>query len=126
VATVLGDGFVAGILLLAMVLAGALCRKDYRPGAFCLWLYACVFAGVMVLVVGFMGLTAVPVLLATGEAGFALMILAGALMYGLVGAGVLSVLITPFLLLTLMNSVYRGRFFDVFRLPGMATEEEAA
>ncbi|MCP4642868.1 MAG: hypothetical protein GY851_20640, partial [bacterium] len=123
VGTVLGTGFVAGTLFLAMVLAGALCRKNYHPGMFCLWLYVWVSACVMVLVMGSMGLAAIPMFIATGEPGMALMMLVGSLIYGLVAAVVLSGLVTPFLLLTLMNSLYCARFFAIFRLKGMETVE---
>lgn len=105
-------------MLLAFVLAGWRCRKRYSNVRFMLWLAVWCVGICILLMLVFLGIwmlassVRVPISLYL----YLLMVLSQALVIG----GLLYAALFPFMILAFRSSFFRQRFYDCFRLTGMA------
>ena len=107
-------------LLLAMMLSGFNCRRQYRPGRFAAWLLLWTIA----LPIAFLPVVfVIPMALAVAFTAFGLlefvMILVVSLFLGGLLGGALYLLNLPFLFLAVRCPFYRNRFHNAFRLKGV-------
>jgi hypothetical protein len=128
------SGMAYGLLMLlvlgAFYLAGYLCRQSYTPRRFILRLFALITVMGGGLFALLFSISMLPTIL-IGRADFMSfpgMFLGGiaVVLLATIGGGVLLfLLILPFVVLTFRTPFYRQRFNAIFRLPGMAFQEEA-
>jgi hypothetical protein len=115
------------VVLAALFLSGLACRKRYTPGRFLIRLFAITvlgFGGIWILLHAIFRI--MPLLL-SDEISFNRIrwVIQDEMVPVLIAFPVLFVILLPFMALALRTPVYRTRFHAIFRLPGMAFQEEA-
>jgi len=127
----IGCGIIYGIIVVIMMgelaLAAVFSRKHYSAGRFVGWLLIMSAALCCVL---FIPAALILVVADTLMYGFfdpfqIVATLFGTFLAGLVTWLTLCGMLLPFLILSFTNDLYRRRFYDIFRLPGMLAEPSA-
>ncbi len=126
--TAIAYGFISALAVIALALAGLACRKWYSPRRFLISLFVVIALGAGGVAMFFSLMSLLPSLLIEGEmmGWYMLPAMMGMLMGGLLGATVLFLLLLPFVALAIWNPAYRPRFYAIFRLPGMDSEQNTA
>lgn len=112
-------------LLLAMVVTSLICRRQYKPGCFMLWLGLWILVGSIFAISGFYTI----LILATGAGSSWSNLFEAILMLALIGSifGLcLYMLNLPFMILGFANAFFRERFCACLRLKAMPAAPQQA
>jgi hypothetical protein len=112
----------AAVMLLAFVMSGFKCRKQYGPVRFMLWL-AIWTIGCMIVA---MFLYCAIAMIAMGMPVPLLEILMQLTLVGLMVGGILYAVVLPFMILVFKSGFFRERFFACLRLRSMQVTADAA
>ena len=127
-------GMAYGVLMLlvlsAFYLAGYLCRTSYTPRRFILRILAVITVVGGGLIALLFSISMLPMILIGGAdfmsfPGMFLADIAAGLLIAIGSGVILFLMILPFMALAFWVPVYRRRFYAIYRLPGMAFQEEA-